>query len=105
MKYSNMFIGKFRFKNLMKKHINLIVKGKVQGVWFRASTLEKANNLGLSGFVKNMTNGDVYIEAEGSLDKLEKFKMWCRKGPTLARVDSLNEEYGPLQDYENFKII
>jgi len=49
----------------MKKHVNITVKGRVQGVGFRYSAMEAAEELGIKGFVRNMPDGSVYIEAEG----------------------------------------
>lgn len=69
--------------------ISIIVTGRVQGVWFRASAKNEAEGLGLIGFVKNMSNGAVYIEATGGPLELDRFTNWCTKGPDLARVDDV----------------
>jgi len=55
------------------RHLNIRVSGKVQGVFFRASTKEQADQLGVKGFVRNEPNGDVYIEVEGDEEKLKIF--------------------------------
>ena len=68
------------------------VRGRVQGVFYRATTKEEADKLGISGWVKNESDGSVSITAEGDSDKLSKFTEWCKKGPIMARVDSLEEE-------------
>lgn len=86
------------------KHIKLTIKGQVQGVWFRASTKQEANDLEIHGFVKNLLNGDVYIEAEGIDDQLQKFIIWCKKGPTKARVHEVIEIKGNLEYFTNFEI-
>lgn len=65
----------------------LKVSGKVQGVWFRASTEKEAVRLGINGWVKNCNDGSVQIWAEGS--NLEEFIQWCHEGPPQARVDSV----------------
>ncbi len=62
------------------------VVGRVQGVYFRASTQIEANKLGITGWVKNTSDGDVYIEAEGSEESLEQFMTWLHKGPKFAAV-------------------
>jgi len=62
------------------------VFGKVQGVAFRYYTREKAVSLGIKGFVKNMRDGSVYIEACGEQDGMKRFIEWCRHGPAMARV-------------------
>ena len=65
------------------------VIGKVQGVWFRASTRQKALELGLCGWVRNEADGSVHIEVQGSTEQLEAFKDWCGEGPVHARVDEV----------------
>ncbi len=89
----------------MIEHIQLTVKGRVQGVWFRASTKEQANNIGVKGFVKNLVNGDVYIEAEGTQDQLQLFKIWCKKGPRLAHVRKVIEQHGDPAHFTSFEIL
>ena len=72
--------------------IRLTVSGKVQGVFYRQSTYDVANELGLSGFVKNLPNGDVLIEVHGETAKVEEFYQWSFKGPMLAHVKSVHRE-------------
>ena len=69
---------------------HIIVQGRVQGVWFRAGTKEKADELGLTGWVKNQPDGTVEIHAEGEKSQLENFIAWCRKGTPAANVTSLD---------------
>ena len=88
----------------MIKHIKLTIKGRVQGVWFRASTKQEANNLRIHGFVRNLLNGDVYIEAEETEDQLQKFIVWCEKGPTNARVHEVIKTKGNLEYFSKFDI-
>ena len=76
------------------KHLNITVKGRVQGVWFRARTKEKAEQFGICGFVKNLINGDVYIEAEGAAEPIAEFLKWCKVGPALAHVEEIIKESG-----------
>ena len=89
----------------MKKHFNLRIKGKVQGVWFRASTLQKAKELSLCGFVRNEANGEVYLEVEGQDPALTMFFDWCKEGPELARVDAIQFEEQALKHFSSFEII
>ncbi|MAX79194.1 MAG: acylphosphatase [Crocinitomicaceae bacterium] len=86
------------------KHINISVKGKVQGVFFRKNTQEKALSLGISGFVQNENDGSVYIEAEGFDEDLEEFVEWCHEGPDKAEVESVKVWKGQFQNYEDFEI-
>ncbi len=73
----------------MIKSMAITVSGKVQGVFYRQSTLEKARELGLRGWVKNCANGDVFIRAEGEEDQLRQLVDWCREGPRLAVVQQV----------------
>jgi acylphosphatase len=75
------------------KRIIINVYGHVQGVFFRYNTRKFARKLGLTGYVKNMPDGSVYIEAEGSEDKLTKLIKFAKKGPDSAEVDSIEYEY------------
>ena len=84
--------------------VQLRVHGKVQGVYFRASTQQKARQLGITGFVKNVEDGSVYIEAEGQDDKLEQFIHWCRFGPSSARVDGVDIQWADATGLQTFLI-
>ncbi len=73
-----------------KARVHMIIKGRVQCVFFRYSTMEQANALGVFGWVRNLRSGDVECEAEGDKEPLEKLVEWCRRGPAHARVDEIN---------------
>jgi acylphosphatase len=88
----------------MRKHFNITVAGRVQGVFFRASTKTSADHLNIKGFVKNQPDGSVYIEAEGEEDDLKQFIEWCKLGPKSARVDSYEVKEGELKEYTAFVI-
>ncbi len=84
------------------KHI--IVKGKVQGVFFRVNTRKVAEENGLKGWVRNTENGDVEIMASGSEEQLEKLVKWCRRGPEKARVDEVEVHAVAESDFKKFSI-
>jgi len=86
------------------KHIAIRVSGKVQGVYYRASTQQTAEVCAIRGFVRNEPDGCVYIEAEGEDENLDRFIAWCRKGPAGARVDALDLAEGALRSFEGFRI-
>lgn len=86
------------------KHYKIKVSGKVQGVFYRASALEKAGELGVKGFVRNEHNGDVYMEAEATEEVLFKFVKWCNTGPSRARVENVAVTTGNLIGYTSFEI-
>ena len=74
-----------------------IVSGRVQGVFYRASTCEQARALGLAGHAKNLPDGRVEVLASGSADALEALERWLRRGPPAARVDAVGREALPEQ--------
>lgn len=88
----------------MTRHYNITVQGKVQGVFYRASTKQMALLLGLKGFVQNEPNDDVYIEAEGEEELLTKFIQWCHHGPNQAEVKHVSIKDGELKNFEGFEI-
>lgn len=88
----------------MREHISILISGKVQGVFFRASAKEKADELGISGFVRNQPDGSVYIEAEGDEGQLHSLKTWCQTGPRRAQVESVRILEGELQHFSQFSI-
>ena len=83
---------------------HIIVHGRVQGVWFRAGTKERADELGLFGWVKNKSEGTVEIHAEGEKLQLKNFILWCRKGTPAANVASLDLNLTSLQNLRSFEI-
>jgi acylphosphatase len=80
------------------------VSGRVQGVGFRWNAAREAKTRGLSGFVKNLSDGSVYIEAEGSTSQLNTFVEWCRRGPAFGNVEAVNFNSFPPVNYTDFKI-
>lgn len=89
----------------MKKHYAIRAQGKVQGVFFRVQTKEKADELGLTGFVQNNEDKSVTIEAEGEEKTLQEFLEWCKSGPTHAQADRVDvEESSIIKGYKDFQI-
>ena len=76
----------------------------VQGVNYRSNAREKAEELGLSGFVRNEDDGSVYVEAEGAPLELEKLVAWCRQGPSRAAVSSVFISDGEMKNFKGFEI-
>ncbi len=89
----------------MKIHVNINVRGKVQGVYFRVTTLNVANDLKIFGTVCNEKDGSVSIEAEGSKIQLESFLKWCHQGPPRANVKEVKITKSTLKGYSKFSII
>jgi acylphosphatase len=88
----------------MVKHLNIIVSGLVQGVFYRASACDEAKKLGITGFVQNQPDETVFIEAEGEEDALQKLVEWCKKGPPKAIVKKVDTASGEMRDYSDFVI-
>ena len=88
----------------MEKQVEIIVEGKVQGVYFRKSTKEIANLLDICGFVKNEPNGSVLIHASGSMAQVDQLITWCETGPPPASVDNIKVEVKELEKYHSFEI-
>lgn len=81
------------------------MSGKVQGVWYRATTVEEAKKLGLTGWVRNLPDGRVQIVAEGPRESLERLIAWCHEGPPLAVVDEVKVVWEPYTgEFANFSI-
>ena len=87
------------------KHINIKVTGKVQGVFFRASTKAVADQMGVKGLVKNEKDGSVYVEAEATEAILEMFVDWCNEGPDKAKVENVDVSEGEIKNYRNFEVV
>lgn len=88
----------------MKKCYQIRIYGKVQGVWYRASTQRKAKELGLSGFVRNEADGSVYAEAEGTAAELKALVEWCQEGPPFAKVARVEFEESNLKNFDDFEV-
>lgn len=80
------------------QHFKIIVKGRVQGIGFRAFTLKSAKKHGIYGTVKNRADGDVEIIASGTMQAMENFIHDCRKGPLFAKVTELNTIEFPSEE-------
>ena len=74
----------------------LIISGKVQGVFYRTSCQEVAQGLGLAGWARNLSTGQVEVLAQGEKEKIEKLIEWCKKGPPGARVNEVRTEWQDL---------
>lgn len=87
------------------KRICIVVSGRVQGVFFRHYTNKRAAKLGLTGFVRNLSDGNVEVIAEGDESKLKELVKFCRKGPKSSYVEGIKIEYGkPNGEFNTFSI-
>jgi acylphosphatase len=83
---------------------SIVVSGKVQGVFYRQSTKEKAKSLGIGGTVKNDNDGSVHIIATGSKEQLDELVQWCHRGPDKAKVEKVEVNELPLESFSSFTI-
>ena len=89
----------------MDARVNVIVSGRVQGVFFRASAKQKADELGITGWVKNTSDGNVEAVFEGLDKHVEEIIDWCKTGPRLAKVNNIKIiRLDPKKDFNNFSI-
>ena len=86
------------------KNLRLTIRGKVQGVFFRAETKKMADLLGVKGFVKNETDGSVLVEAEGEDNAIHNLIDYCHHGPQNATIESVSVMLGKISNYPNFEI-
>jgi len=84
--------------------VHLMVHGRVTGVFYRASAQEAASELGVTGWVRNRSSDCVEIHAEGDPEQLEKLIAWCRRGPALAKVTSVDREWVAPEGLTSFEI-
>jgi acylphosphatase len=88
-----------------KLRAHVIIEGRVQGVFFRASTRDKARKLGVKGWVRNLPNGDVEALFEGDKAAVTQMLGWCYKGSPYAAVHKVNLSYEPfVGDLEGFQV-
>ena len=96
----------FHWGGMMDKRIQLIVKGKVQGVFFRDYTSRKARELGLKGTVRNRSDGAVEIHAQGQESQLKELEKWCWNGSPLSHVIGVDRREMPdLHHYPDFRVV
>jgi acylphosphatase len=85
--------------------VHLLIKGKVQGVFYRASAKDVARDLKLCGWVRNTREGDVEAMATGDKDRLDEFIAWCKKGPSRAEVTNVIVTEKEEEQFFDFVII
>lgn len=85
---------------------HLVIRGRVQGVFFRQSAKEHADRLRLTGWIRNLPSGDVEALIEGDSNQVRDFISWCHRGPEHAEVASVDESLAPATGtFSNFSVI
>lgn len=90
---------------MSKQRLEAIVKGRVQGVGYRLFVKLKADQLGISGYAKNLPNGDVEVIAEGDSKALQALLKELYKGPFLARVDEIKSKINEPKGEKDFRVL
>lgn len=89
----------------MKKRLHVVVKGQVQGIFFRVTAKEKAESLGINGWIRNNSDGTVEGIFEGEEKSLKEILVFCHHGPSLARVEEVDEKWQKCKgEFEHFRI-
>ncbi len=79
------------------RRVRAIIRGRVQGVAYRASTVAEARGLGLVGWVRNLPDGSVELEAQGESDAIDALLAWCRHGPPAAAVSAVTSSESSIE--------
>lgn len=96
-------MGNNKHGQYLRAHV--VIRGYVQGVWFRASTRDEATRIGVSGWVRNLSDGSVDALFEGEKKKVEEIIGWCHRGPSGAQVSRVDISWEPYKgEYQNFNI-
>ncbi|MEX2586412.1 MAG: acylphosphatase [Actinomycetota bacterium] len=80
------------------------VSGRVQGVFFRQQTVDKARSAGLAGWVRNTQDGSVEAVFEGAADGVGRLIEWCRRGPERAQVSNVEVDWEEPRGEESFRV-
>jgi acylphosphatase len=91
--------------DMSAKRLHVFVSGRVQGVFFRAHTQERAQSLGLVGWVRNLPDGRVEVAAEGNVEKLKALLEWLREGSPASRVERVDETWKSTSGESDFRIL
>jgi acylphosphatase len=89
----------------MPKHINITISGRVQGVGFRRAARDQARYMGIKGYVKNLSDGSVFVEAEGDDPNLALFIQWCRQGSSYSQVEEVTVEHKSWIGFSTFETL
>lgn len=93
-----------RGRGVMKKTIHCVISGIVQGVFYRAETEKKAKSLGVAGWVRNLSTGQVEVLATATPEQLEAFVAWLHTGSAMAKVDAVQYDDVELEEFMSFQV-
>jgi acylphosphatase len=86
------------------KRAEVVIRGAVQGVFFRVETRDRARSLGVAGWVRNARDGTVEAAFEGDDEQVESMVDWCRRGPAGARVEAVEVAWAEPEGEDGFSI-
>lgn len=89
---------------MVKKHFEVHLNGKVQGIGFRYTAKEEADKLGIYGYARNLRDGSVALEMEGSEVNINRFMEWLKSNPGLSEIKELEITEGKIKGYREFQI-
>jgi acylphosphatase len=91
---------------MANKRVQLFIRGRVQGVFFRAATQREARRLGIGGWVKNRNDGSIELVAEGEEEAIKELVSWSQHGPSAARVENVEVRWrGYTGEFAEFRIV
>ena len=91
---------------MASKRVQLFVRGRVQGVFFRAAAQREARRLGVCGWIKNRNDGSIEVVAEGEEDAIKEIISWAQHGPSAARVEQVDVRWkGYTGEFSEFRIV
>ena len=85
--------------------LDLVIQGRVQGVGYRYSAKMKAESLGILGSVQNLSDGSVFVTAQGEMEAMDNFVKWCYKGPPGAIVRNIEKVQGKTEEFSEFRLL
>ncbi len=85
--------------------LDLVIEGRVQGVGYRYSAKMKAESLGIRGSVRNLSDGSVFVTAQGEKEAMDNFIRWCYKGPPGAVVRNIDKVQGKNEEFSEFRFL
>ena len=90
---------------MMNTNVHVLISGRVQGVWFRGTTKQKAEQLGITGWVRNTADDKVEAVFEGEENKINEMIEWCHRGPPLSKVTDVKiKKQNPTNGFDGFSI-
>jgi acylphosphatase len=87
-----------------RRRVHVLVTGRVQGVFYRATCIDRARTLRLGGWIRNLPDGRVEAAFEGAPDDVAAILAWCRRGPPRSRVDAIAVDEEPAVGEEAFRV-